>query len=62
MITQLNGILDRKLAPWGFGQVLLKGVVGVAKKSRGGPYFRVLLHFYDQVFQTLPPSLRAFMQ
>ncbi len=37
---------------WGFGIILLRGVLEVAK----GPYFRVLLHFYDHIFKTLPPS------
>ncbi len=29
--------------PWSFWEILLKGVV------------HVLLHFYEQIFQTLPP-------
>ncbi len=44
--------------PWGFGQILLRGVIGVVRKSRS-TLFRVLLHFYDQIFWTLPPLLPA---
>ncbi len=35
------------------GQILLKGVLGLVRKSRG-PLFRVILHFYVTIFQTLP--------
>ena len=38
---------------WGFGKILLKGVLGVVKKCSGSP-FCVLLHFYDKTFQILP--------
>ena len=42
--------------PLGFGQILLRGVLGVVRKSRRLSFF-VLLHFYNQTFQTfsLPP-------
>jgi len=30
-------------------QIVLRGVLGVLKESKGSPYFCVLLHFYDQV-------------
>jgi hypothetical protein len=32
---------------WGFGQIILKGVLGVVRKFRGVAFFRVLFHFYD---------------
>ncbi len=40
--------------PLGFLPNSLEGVLGVVRKSRGPP-FRVLFHFYDQIFQILPP-------
>jgi hypothetical protein len=39
---------------WGFGKILLKGVLGVVKKCSGS-LFSCLLHFYDTTFQILPP-------
>ena len=39
----------------GFAQILLSGVLGVARKSIVTPYFHVLLHFYDQGFQNVTP-------
>jgi hypothetical protein len=35
---------------------LLRGVLVVVKKSRGGPLCRAILHFYVAIFRTLPPS------
>ncbi len=51
---------SREEGPWGFKQIILRGgwVLGVVRKYRG-PYFRVLLHFYDQVLQTSPNLLPA---
>ncbi len=43
-------------------QIRLRGVLGVVRKSKGTPYFSVLLRFYDQVFEVfwgvheVPPS------
>ncbi len=39
--------------PWGFGQIVLRGVLWVVRKSRG---FCVLFHFYATIFRTLRPS------
>jgi hypothetical protein len=48
--------------PWGFIQILFRGVLGVVRKSRKGrgplsppPLFRVLLHFYVTIFGPYPP-------
>jgi hypothetical protein len=41
--------------PWGFGQILLRWVFGVVRKS-GGILFRLLLHFYVHNFITIPLS------
>jgi hypothetical protein len=38
--------------PSGFWQILLRGVLGVVRKSVGGSF---LLHFYVEVFQNLSP-------
>jgi hypothetical protein len=54
--------------PWGFGQILFRGVLGVVRKSRGVHFFclfHVLLHFYVTIFGPYPlpppPPLCAFM-
>jgi hypothetical protein len=36
---------------WGLEKNILRGVLGVASKSRRVSYFCFLLHFYDQVFK-----------
>ncbi len=38
----------------GFGQILLRGYLGLSE-NLGGPLFRVLLHFYDQICWPLTP-------
>jgi hypothetical protein len=40
--------------PWGCGQILFRGVLGVVRKYREYP-FCVLMHFYVTIFWTLPP-------
>jgi hypothetical protein len=37
--------------PW--VKIILRGIFGVARKSRGVPYFHVLLHFHEKVLKTL---------
>jgi hypothetical protein len=46
-------LLEIQGSPWGFGQILLRGVLGVVRKFRGSP-FSCLLHFYVTIFQTVP--------
>ena len=50
--------------PWGFVQILLKGYLGLPEKL-GVPYFRVSLHFCDQIFKTLsllpPPTVCIYL-
>ena len=40
--------------PWGFGQIILRGVLRVVRKSRGVLNIRVLLDFYEKVFKLYP--------
>ncbi len=40
--------------PWGFGQIVFRGVLGVVRKSRrSGPLFCVLLHLYVTIFRSI---------
>jgi hypothetical protein len=40
--------------PWGFGQILFRGVLGVVRKSGGGALFSCFIAFYVTFFRTLP--------
>jgi hypothetical protein len=49
----LNYQLSKKNHSWVFGQILLRGYLGLLENFEG-PLFRILLHFYDRIFRNLP--------
>ena len=55
--------LEIQGGPWGFGQILLKGLLAVIKKSGGSPCC-VLLNFYDQIYKPypLPPCVHLWLK
>jgi hypothetical protein len=52
-IMQRCTVVGNPVGSLGLGQILFRGYLGVVRKSRGSPFFRVLLHFYVTNFKTL---------
>jgi hypothetical protein len=48
----------RGKGPWGFDQILLSGVLGVVRKSRGVPFFLCLIAFLCDNFLDITPAPR----